>query len=157
MSEISFQDYAAMQELQHQRTRGWGSTTALWVIAAVIVIAFFVYSWSRSCNEKVQFATGLANVTGRISALEPAVVAQGNNLYALNGVTAATVQGVGDLKQNALEQIYALNNQVFYHPPVIVNGNANNGRKFEQTSNYTLSSQNVAVTESCGGSGCNCG
>jgi hypothetical protein len=151
---MTFQDFATMQEMTHQRTRGWSSATALWVIAAVIVVAFFVYNWSHSCNEKIQFATGLANITGRVNALEPAVTAHGNNLYALNGVTAAAVQGIGDAKQNFAEQIYELNNQVFYGRRGCCNGSSNNGRQFTQTSNYTLASQAVAVTESCGGCSC---
>ena len=92
MGEFNLQDYAAMRELEQMNTKGWGSTTAMWVIAAVIVIAFFVYLWQQGCNEKVLFATGLAKLDGRVDAIEPAVTAQGNNLYKLNGVTAATVQ-----------------------------------------------------------------
>jgi hypothetical protein len=149
MSDMTFQDFATMQEMTHGRTRGWSSATALWVIAAVIVVAFFVYNWSHSCNEKIQFATGLANITGRVNALEPAVTAHGNNLYALNGVTAAAVQGIGDAKQNFAEQIYELNNKVFYGRTCGCSGG--NGRQFTQTSNYSLASQSVAVTESCGG------
>jgi hypothetical protein len=154
MAEMSLNDYAAIQELQHQRTRGWGSTTALWVIAAVIVIAFFVYSWNRSCNEKVQFATGLANVTGRVNAIEPAVTAQGNNLYSLNGVAAATVQGVGNIKDFYGAQLYELSNAVFYGRRGGCCNGSNNGRLFTQTSNYNLASTTATVTESCGGS-CN--
>lgn len=37
---MSIQEYAAMRELECEHKKGWGSTTALWVIAAVIVIAF---------------------------------------------------------------------------------------------------------------------
>lgn len=154
---MTFQDFATMQEMTHQRTRGWSSATALWVIAAVIVLAFFVYSWQRGCTEKVEFATGLANVVGRVNALEPAVVSHGNNLYALNGVTAAAVQGIGDAKQNFAEQIYELNNQVFYGRRLAPGpANGNNGRQFTQTANYTLASQAATVTETCGGSGCSC-
>jgi hypothetical protein len=152
---MELQDYAAMQELQHERTKGWGGITALWVIAAVIVIAFFVFGWQNSCNEKVRFATGLSELTGRINAIEPAVVAQGNNLYSLNGVTAATVQGVGNLKQFYGEQLYELNDTVFYGRRHGGGNGGNNGRLFTQTSNYNLASQSVAVTESCGG--CSCG
>jgi outer membrane murein-binding lipoprotein Lpp len=156
--DFNLQDYAAMQELQHGRTKGWSTATALWVIVAVIVIAFFVFGWTNSCNEKVRLATNISELTGRINALEPAVVAQGNNLYSLNGVTAATVQGVSNIKDFYGAQLYELNDTVFYGrrrfgAPVA----NNNGREFTQTSTYNLASQNVSVTESCGGSGCNCG
>ena len=70
---MSIQEYAAMRELECEHKKGWGSTTALWVIAAVIVIAFFVYSWHNSCNERTQFAVGLANLTGRVNCMEPDV------------------------------------------------------------------------------------
>ena len=55
---MSIQEYAAMRELECEHKKGWGATAAIWVIAAVIVIAFFVYSWHNNCNEKVQFAVG---------------------------------------------------------------------------------------------------
>ncbi|TDA89185.1 hypothetical protein E1J02_17750 [Phocaeicola dorei] len=55
---MSIQEYAAMRELECEHKKGWGATAAIWVIAAVIVIAFFVYSWHINCNEKVQFAVG---------------------------------------------------------------------------------------------------
>lgn len=40
---MSIQEYAAMRELECEHKKGWGATAAIWVIAAVIVIAFFVY------------------------------------------------------------------------------------------------------------------
>lgn len=82
---MSIQEYAAMRELECEHKKGWGSTTALWVIAAVIVIAFFVYSWHNSCNERTQFAVGLANLTGRVNCMEPDVRWTGQQLYAANG------------------------------------------------------------------------
>lgn len=39
---MSIQEYAAMRELECEHKKGWGATAAIWVIAAVIVIAFFV-------------------------------------------------------------------------------------------------------------------
>lgn len=160
MEGMSIQEYAAMRELECEHKKGWGSTTALWVIAAVIVVAFFVYSWHNSCNERTQFAVGLANLTGRVNCMEPDIRWAGQQLYAANGAISATVQGVGDMKQNFGNQLFQLNREVFYDD---CNGHrgrgcgcgCDNGRKFTQTSNYNLASQSVAVTESCGGCGCN--
>ena len=151
MGEFNLQDYAAMRELEQKNTKGWGSTTAMWVIAAVIVIAFFVYLWQQGCSEKVMFATGLAKLDGRVDAIEPAVTAQGNNLYKLNGVTAATVQGVKDMRQNFADDIFNLNDAVFYshrHRAGCGCGGCGN-REFRQTSTYKLASQAVTVDETC--------
>ena len=147
---MNLQDYAAMRDLECKHTKGWGSTTALWVIAAVIVVAFVVYVWQKGCNEKVQFATGLAKLDGRVDALEPAVTAQGNNLYQLNGVTAATVQGTKDMRDCFGEQIFNLNEAVFYTHRNRSGGCGSCGnREFRQTSTYNLASQAVTVDETC--------
>lgn len=153
MGEFNLQDYAAMRDLECKHTNGWSSSIALYVIAAVIVVAFFVYTWQKNTNEKVQFATGLAKLDGRVDALEPAVTAQGNNLYQLNGVTAATVQGAKDMRDAFGESIYQLNESVFYRPRHRGHGGSDcggcGGREFRQTSNYTLASQAVTVDETC--------
>lgn len=158
--DMTWQDWAAMQDMQCNRTRGWGSTTALWVIAAVIVIAFFVYSWSRNCNEKVAFATSLANLNGRVDCMEPNVRWAGQQLYNANGTISSIDRGIRDMGQNFGEQLFQLNDEIFYNPRsrrsgCCGNGCDNNGRQFKQTSNYNLASQTVAVTETCGGCGCN--
>lgn len=157
--EMSLQDYAAMRELECEHKKGWGSTTALWVIAAVIVIAFFVYSWHNSCNERTQFAVGLANLTGKIQCMEPDVRWAGQQLYKANGTIQSIDRGVRDMGQNFGEQLFQLNDEVFYDNGRCGNRGrgcgCDNNRKFTQTSNYNLASQSVAVTESCGGCGCN--
>lgn len=87
---MNLQDYAAMRELECENKKGWGAAAALWVIAAVIVVAFFVYSWHQNCNERTQFAVGLANLTGRINCMEPDVRWAGQQLYKANG----TIQSI---------------------------------------------------------------
>lgn len=157
---MNLQDYAAMRELECSNSKGWGSTSALWVIAAVIVIAFFVYSWHNSCNERTQFAVGLANLTGRVNCMEPDVRWAGQQLYKANGTIQSIDRGVRDMGQNFGDQLFQLNNDVFYENGRCGcrsrgNCGCDNGRKFTQTSNYNLASQSVAVTETCGGCGCN--
>lgn len=156
MEGMTLQEYAAMRELECENRKGWGSTSALWVIAAVIVIAFFVYSWHRNCNERTQFAVGLANLTGRVNCMEPDVRWAGQQLYAANGAISATVQGVGDMKQNFGNQLFQLNREVFYDDNCGCSGNgrSRNGgcggsREFKQTSTYNLASTQVTVDETC--------
>ena len=147
---MSVQDYAAMREIEGSHNKGWGFTTALWIIAAVVVVGIFIYVWQKNCNEKVEFATGIANLAGRINAIEPTLTAQGNNLYSLNSVVSATVQGTKDLKECTYNQLFQLNDEIFYNPSRR-NGRCGNcgGREFQQQSTYNLASQTAVVTESC--------
>lgn len=124
-----------------------GTMTAVWVIAAAIILALVVYVWQKGCNEKVQFAANMAELNGRVNAIEPAVTAQGNNLYQLNGVTAAIVQGAKCMA----DQLYQLNDEIFYSPRARrASGCGSCGnREFRQTSTYNLASQAVTVDETC--------
>lgn len=151
--DMSIQDYTAMQSLMCERSHAWGKGAGIWAIVAVIVIAFFVYAWQKNCNEKVQFATGLAKLDGRIDAIEPTVTAHGNNLYSLNGVVSATVQGAKDLKENVYNQLFELNDEVFYNPGRRGrHGCGNDGcgsRQFKQSQTYNLASTTVTVDDTC--------
>ena len=152
---MTLQEYAAMRELECDHKRGWGSTTALWVIAAVIVVAFFVYSWHNSCNERSQFAVGLAKLTGKIECMEPDVRWTGQQLYKANGTIQAINRGVNDMGQTFGEQLFQLNDEVFYNPNRGRCGHRNNcgcgcgSREFNQRSTYNLASTQVTVDESC--------
>lgn len=159
-TNMSIQEYAAMRGLECENKKGWGATAAIWVVAAVIVIAFFVYSWHRNCNERTQFAVGLANLTGRVNCMEPDIRWAGQQLYAANGAISATVQGVGDMKQNFANQLFQLNREVFYDNDCGCNGNGRGrgrscgcgscgSREFNQRSTYNLASQQVTVDETC--------
>lgn len=133
-----------------------GILTALWFIAGAVVLAFFVYVWQRGSEERVRSATSIADLTGRINAIEPAITAMGNNLYSLNGVTSATVQGVKDIKETAYAQLYELNDTVYYNPRARAatggscSATANNGsRVFKQSQTYDLASTTVTVDDYC--------
>lgn len=153
MSGLSVQDYAAMREIEQHRGKDHSIYTVGLLIVAAIVIAFFVYMFSKNSNEKVQFATAVSKLDGRLDAIEPAVTAQGNNIYRLNGVVASTTQGVKDMKQNFEDQLYELNDEVFYsrrHRNGRDGGCGCGGnREFRQTSTYNLASTNVTVDETC--------
>lgn len=111
---MTISDYASIKELENEHRDGWGSTTALWVIVAALILFAIVYNWTRNCNEKVQFAVGMARMEGRLNCIEPDVRWAGQQLYAANGAISATVQGVGDMKQNFGNQLFQLNREVFY-------------------------------------------
>lgn len=127
-------------------------TTALWVIVAVVIFAVIVWVWNKNCTEKAEIAAGVQKLVGRVDALEPAVTSQGNNIYTLNGVMASTVQGVKDLKQCFGDDIYQLNEEIFYgrsHSHGRGGCGGCGGREFKQTSTYNLASTNVTVDETC--------
>lgn len=127
--------------------QNWSGKTALWVIAAVIVVAFVFWGWKHGCNEQQATAVAVANLNGRINAIEPALTAQGNNLYSLNGVVSATVQGVKAMKECFGEQLFELNDEVFYNRRRGCGGCGN--REFKQSSTYNLASTAVTVDETC--------
>lgn len=157
-TEMTISDYAAIKELENEHRDGWGSTTALWVIVAAIIVFAIVYNWTKNCNEKVQFAVGMSRMEGRLNCIEPNVDFIGKQLYAANGAISATVQGVGDMKSNFDNQLFQLNREVFFETNHCCGrdgrgrgGNCCGGgnREFAQTQNYTLASQGVTVTERC--------
>lgn len=82
---MTISDYASIKELENEHRDGWGSTTALWVIVAALILFAIVYNWTRNCNEKVQFAVGMARMEGRLNCIEPDVRWAGQQLYAANG------------------------------------------------------------------------
>lgn len=148
MNGLSVQDYAAMRDIEHHKSKDQSIYTVGLLIVAAIVIAFFVWMFGKNSNEKVQFATAVAKLDGRLDAIEPAVTSQGNNIYRLNGVVASTVQGVGDLKECTNDKLDFLEGQVLFQRGR--NGGCGCGnREFKQTSTYNLASTNVTVDETC--------
>lgn len=136
--------------MENYEGKGWGLTTAVWVVVAAVILALLVYIWNKNCTEKAEIAAGVQRLVGRVDALEPAVTSQGNNIYTLNGVMASTVQGVKDLKQCFGDDIYQLNEEVFYDRRRGRGGCGGCGnREFKQTSTYNLASTNVTVDETC--------
>ena len=148
-SEMSVQDYAAMQELECSRKRGWGVPAAIWVLVGIIVLGIIFWAWNKGCTEKTEIAVGLANVVGRVNSIEPAVTAQGNNIYKLNGVLASTVQGVSDFKECSSDKFDFLENQILFQRGRRSCGDGCGNREFRQTSTYNLASTNVTVDETC--------
>lgn len=147
--EMNLQDYAAMRELECGHKKGWSESIALYIIGFVILLAIVVWVWKRMDAEKTEIAVGLANIAGRVNAIEPAVTSQGNNIYKINGVLASAVQGVSDLKECTNDKLEFLEGQVLFQRG---RGGCNSGcgnREFRQTSTYNLASTNVTVDETC--------
>lgn len=145
---MNLQDYAAMRELEAEHKKGWGESIALYIIGFVIFLAIIIWAWSKMNTEKTEIAVGLANIAGRVNAIEPALTAQGNNIYKLNGVVASTIQGVGDLKECTNDKLDFLENQILFQRGRNGCGGCGN-REFKQTSTYNLASTNVTVDETC--------
>lgn len=135
--------------MDSERTNNWGGNIALYIIGAVILLAAFAYLWHKNSNEKAQFSVGLANLQGKISALEPAVTANGNNLFALNGVVASTVQGVKDMKECFGYDIAGLNDAVFTARTRSGGCGGCGNREFKQSQVYNLASTTVTVDDTC--------
>lgn len=149
MNGLSVQDYAAMRDIEHHKSKDQSIYTVGLLIVAAIVIAFFVWMFGKNSNEKVQFATAVAKLDGRLDAIEPAVTAQGNNIYRINGVLSSTVQGVGDLKECTNDKLAFLENQVLFQRGRNGGCGCSGNREFKQTSTYNLASTNVTVDETC--------
>lgn len=159
---MSLADYAAMRDLENSErhcNRHYGVLAPLWVIVAVIIILAIVYNWTKNCNEKVQFATGLSRLEGRIACIEPDIRWAGQQLYHANGTIQSIDRGVRDMAQSYGDQLFQLNRATFYDDNCgcgCGNGRGRNNcgcgcgnREFAQTQNYTLASQGVTVTERC--------
>lgn len=161
---MELQDAAALQELSHRNNERWGTNTALWVIAAVVVIAFVANIWSRNCSEKVAFATGLANLDGRINCITPQVSKLNEQMYGAAQTFAGLVVGLDETRRDFGGQLGQLNNTVFYNP--INSGYGSCGasrsgccgtpsRVFAQSTQYAQTgTPQVTVTETCGNDRC---
>lgn len=162
---MELQDAAALQELSHRNGERWGTNTALWVIAAVVVIAFVANIWSRNCSEKVAFATGLANLDGRINCITPQVSKLNEQMYGAAQTFAGLVVGLDETRRDYGNQLGQLNNTVFYNPINSGYGSCGNfrsagccgtpSRVFAQSTQYQQTgTPQVTVTETCANDRC---
>lgn len=156
MDGMTMQDFAAMRTLEHEKTQGWGGTTALWVLVAAIIIFAIVYNWTKNCNEKVLFATGLSQLQGRMDCMSPKVDELGRQNYG----TAQTLSGTVSSLAYVNRDLNQLNESVFYGDDGCGCGNhrggrggggcgCGNNRRFDQRSYYTPEKTEVIVSESC--------
>lgn len=152
MDGMTMQDFAAMRTLEHEKTQGWGGTTALWVLVAAVIIFAIVYNWTKNCNEKVLFATGLSQLQGRMECIAPKVDELGRQNYG----TAQTLSGTVSSLAYVNRDLNQLNESVFYgEENHRCGGNrggcgcGGNNRRFDQRSYYTPEKTEVIVSESC--------
>lgn len=167
MDNISFQDAMTLREFARgdrydgydrydhydRQTGKWSLSAAVWVIAAIIVLMAILWFVHRTGQDKAELAASIQGLYGKVNAIEPAVTAQGNNIYQLNGVVSATVQGVGNLKTFAEDQIAALNGAVFTArcgASRCGSGCNNGASRFVKTDNYSLCDSNLQAIETCG-------
>lgn len=161
-STMSLSEYVAVEELKHQHRDGWGCTTALWVIAAIILVVAVVYNWTKNCNEKVAFATSLSTLNGKIECMAPQVATLNSQMYGAAQTFAGLTVGVNDIKENYSAKFDALNNTVFWNPAnQFWNGYGyqrnscgsccgSPSRTFAQSTTYAQTgTPQVTVTESC--------
>lgn len=152
MESMTIQDLMAYNELtrrDHHEGK-WSMATSLWVIVGIIFVIALLWYVHRQGDNKADLAASIQGLYGRVNALEPAVTAQGNNLYALNGVMSATTQAVGDFKSVAAAQLAALDGAVFV--PRCQSSNCGNrgGSQFVKRDNYCLSDSSLQAIETCG-------
>lgn len=150
MENMTVQDLMAYNELTRNHHEGkWSIATSLWVIVAIIFVIALLWYVHRSGSDKADLAASIQGLYGRVNALEPAVTAQGQNLYSINSVLSATTQAVGDFKSVANAQLAALDGAVFV-PRCQAGCSNNGGSRFVKRDNYCLSDSSLQAIETCG-------
>ena len=150
MENMTVQDLMAYNELTRDHHEGkWSIATSLWVIVGVAVVILLLWWMHKQGDAKADLAASIQGLYGRVNALEPAVTAQGNNIYALNSVMSATTQAVGDFKAVTNAQLAALDGAVFV--PRCSGGCNNGGTRFVKRDNYCLSDSSLQAIDTCGG------
>lgn len=151
MDGMTIQDVMALNEItrkDHNEGK-WSMATSLWVIVGIIFVVALLWYVHRSGADKADLAASVQGVVGRLNALEPAVTAQGNNLFNINSVLSATTQAFGDYKSVAEAQLASLNGAVFTSR---CGGGCNNGgTRFVKRDNYCLSDSSLQAIDTCGG------
>ena len=152
MAEMTVQDLAALQELTKDKHSGkWSENTALWAIVVVLIILALMWYINRVGADKADLAASIQSATSRISAVEVATNAQGNDIKSLNSVLSATTQAVGDFNVTASDMLANLNHATF----VPRNGGCGCNRgegsaRFVKRANYCLEDQSLQEIDTCG-------
>jgi hypothetical protein len=124
----------------------WGQNTALWAIVAIIVVIAFLWFCHKQGEDKAALAGAVQSVTSRVNALEPAVTANGQNIYRINsavGKAQQSIQFIGD-------DVAALDDAVYV--PRCGHGRSGCGcgtEKFRKESTYTLDSTTLTEVDTC--------
>ena len=124
----------------------WGQNIALYIIAGVILVALFIWLCHKSGEDKANLAGAVQSVTSRVNALEPAVTANGQNIYRINNAVAKTQQSI----QFIGDDVAALDDAVYV--PRCGHGRSGCGcgtEKFRKESTYTLDSTTLTEVDTC--------
>ena len=156
MAEMTVQDLAALQELTKDKHSGkWSENTALWAIVVVLIILALMWYINRVGADKADLAASIQSATSRISAVEVATKAQGDDIKDLNKVVSSTTQAQGDFQFTAQEMLANLNRAAFR--PAWEHGgcgrnscNGNGSARFVKRANYCLEDQSLQEIETCG-------
>ena len=156
MAEMTVQDLAALQELTKDKHSGkWSVNTALWAIVGVLIILALMWYINRVGADKADLSASIQSATSRISAVEVATNAQGNDIKDLNKVVSATTQAQGDFQFTAQEMLANLNRAAFR--PAWEHGgcgrnscNGNGSARFVKRANYCLEDQSLQEIDTCG-------
>ena len=150
MADMTVQDLAALQEMTKDKHSGkWSENTALWAIVVVLIILALMWYINRVGADKADLAASIQSATSRISAVEVATKAQGDDIKDLNKVVSSTTQAQADFQYTAGEQIAMLNRATF----VPRGGRGCNGEgsaRFVKSAKYCLEDQSLQEIETCG-------
>lgn len=150
MADMTVQDLAALQDLTKDKHSGkWSENTALWAIVIVLIILAMMWYINRVGADKADLAASIQSATSRISAVEVATKAQGDDIKDLNKVVSSTTQAQADFQYTAGEQIAMLNRATF----VPRGGRGCNGEgsaRFVKRANYCLEDQSLQEIDTCG-------
>lgn len=149
---MTFQEMAAVREVMGGDHTGgwWGQNTALWAIVAIIIVVALIWFCHRSGKDKADLAASVQGLYGKVNAIEPVVARNVENISALNSVTSATTQAVGDFKQTALRNLNALYNAVFTTRCGERSGCNCGDSRFVKTSKFTPGEISIEQIETCG-------
>ena len=148
---MTVQDLAALQELTKDKHPGkWSENTALWAIVIVLIILALMWYINRVGADKADLAASIQSATSRISAVEVATKAQGEDIKDLNKVASATTQAQGDFQATASEMLANLNRATFMPRNGGGSCNGNGSARFVKRANYCLEDSSLQEIDTCG-------
>lgn len=129
---------------------GWSEKIALWGIVIVLIVLALMWYVNKQGGDKADLAAAVQSVTSRVSAVEVATKAQGEDIKDLNKVASATTQAVGDFKGTASEMLANLNGAVFAPRFGHGNGGCGTGARYVKRANYCLEDSSLQEIDTCG-------
>ena len=129
---------------------GWSEKIALWGIVIVLLVLALMWYVNKQGGDKADLAAAVQSVTSRVSAVEVATKAQGEDIKDLNKVASATTQAVGDFKSTASQMLENLNGAVFTPRFGNGGGGCGTGARFVKRANYCLEDSSLQEIDTCG-------